>query len=77
MTGRGEWFWIVKIFDIAARRDELSRQENGVIGLGGAPLASEADAKMVKVALANRLQECGLEMHPVKTMIGGVRGRRE
>ena len=30
---------------------------------------SEADARMVKVALANRLQECGLEMHPEKTKI--------
>ena len=30
---------------------------------------SEADAKMVKDALANRLQECGLEMHPEKTKI--------
>ncbi len=30
---------------------------------------SEVDAKMVKVALANRLQECGLEMHPEKTKI--------
>jgi len=30
---------------------------------------NEADAKMVKDALANRLQECGLEMHPEKTKI--------
>jgi len=30
---------------------------------------SEADARMVKDALANRLQECGLEMHPEKTKI--------
>ncbi len=30
---------------------------------------SETDARMIKAALADRLQECGLEMHPVKTKI--------
>jgi RNA-directed DNA polymerase len=34
---------------------------------------SEADAKMVKDALANRLQECGLEMHPEKTRLVTVK----
>ena len=30
---------------------------------------NEAEAKSIKLALANRLQSCGLEMHPVKTKI--------
>lgn len=30
---------------------------------------NEADAEMIKIALAIRLQECGLEMHPDKTKI--------